>query len=96
MYEIFGESISGKNENIRVGSLQFSTLKEQLYYKDSASVFQYISLYVTDFDRKIWKVSKNTERGAAPLQSKISLLSSHWKRAGQPGRDAHWNWANHS
>ena len=36
-YEIFGESISGKNEHIQVGSLQFSTLQVQLYYKDSAS-----------------------------------------------------------
>ena len=36
-YEIFGESIAGKNKDIRVGSLQFSTLQVQLYYKDSAS-----------------------------------------------------------
>ena len=34
-YKIFGESTSGKNEDVRVGSLQFSTLQ-------STSVFQYI------------------------------------------------------
>ena len=78
-YEIFGESIAGKNKDIRVGSLQFSTLQVQLYYKDSAS---------NTFPKMLSTLTGKFEKCVKILNEelphfKARSVYSHWKRAGQ-------------
>ena len=67
-YEVFVKSILGKNEDFRVGSLQFSTLQRQCL---SLPLSPKMLLTLTGKFEKLVKIL-NEDR-AAPIQSKISL-----------------------
>ena len=67
-YEVFVKSILGKNEDFRVGSLQFSTLQRQCL---SLPLSPKMLLTLTGKFEKFVKIL-NEDR-AAPIQSKISL-----------------------